>query len=127
MPRKLLKVKPCKCYGCLYGNTTKRPWLAKSENNRGYIRKAYAPGECISVYQMESSTPGFIAQLKCKPTKHCYRAAKIFLDHNSFITYVHLQRGLLSDETIQAKKLFETYTCTYKVKVNTITKKVADL
>ena len=80
-----------------------------------------------SVYQMESSTPGFIAQLKCKPTKHCYRAATIFLDHNSFITYVHLQRGLLSDETIQAKKLFETYTCTYKVKVNTITKKVADL
>ena len=124
MPRKLLKVKPCKCDGCLYGNTTYRPWLAKSENNRGYIRKAYAPGECISVYQMESSTPGFIAQLKCKPTKHCYRAATIFLDHNSFITYVHLQRGLLSDETIQAKKLFETYTCTYKVKVNTITKKV---
>ena len=54
---------------------------------------------------MESSTPGFIAQLKGKPTKHRYRDAKIFLYHHSDLNYVHLQRGLSSEEKVQAKKI----------------------
>ena len=49
---------------------------------------------------MESSTPGFIAQLKGKPTKQCYWAATIIFDHYSYLTYVHLQIGLASEETV---------------------------
>ena len=104
MPSKILKLKPPKCSGCLYGAMTKHPRRTNSANKRGSIRKASSPGEFISVYHMESSTPGFIAQLKGKPTNPHYRAATIFLDHYSDMTYVNLQRILLSDETVQAKK-----------------------
>ena len=83
---KLLKVKPSKYAGCLYGAITKRPRQTKSANNRGSIREASAPGECVSVYQMESSTPGLTPQLKGNPTKQRYRTATIFLDHHSDLT-----------------------------------------
>ena len=66
---------------------------------------------------MESITPGFIAQLKVDPIKQHYRADKIFLDHYSDLTYVHLQRGLSSEETAEAKKSFENHARTYKVKI----------
>ena len=58
---------------------------------------------------MESSTPGFIAQLNGKPTNQCYRTSKISLGHHIDMTYVHLQRGLSSEETVEAKKVFEAY------------------
>ena len=66
---------------------------------------------------MESSTPGFIDQLKVKTTKQRYHAEKIFLDHYSDLTYVHLQQELSSEETIKAKKAFEAYARLYRVKV----------
>ena len=66
---------------------------------------------------MESSTPEFIAQLKGNSTKKNYGTAKIFLDHYSDLIDVHLQRGFLSEETVEEKKDFEAYARTYKVKV----------
>ena len=63
---------------------------------------------------MESSTPGFIDQLKGKPTNQRYRAATIFLDHYSD---VHLKRGFSSEEKVEAKKAFEAYSQTYKFKI----------
>ena len=44
IPRKLLKVKPPKCDGCLYGAMKKCPWRTKSARNQGSIRKAYSLG-----------------------------------------------------------------------------------
>ena len=86
LPRKLLKVKPPKCSGGLYGAMTNHPWRTKSASKRFSIQKASAPVEFISVYQIEYSTPGFIVQLKGKPTKHRYCAATIFLDNYSNFT-----------------------------------------
>ena len=117
LPRKLLKVKPPKCAGCLYGTMTKRPWCKKSANKQSSIWEDSGTGECISVDQMESSTSVFIAQLKGKPTNQRYRAATIFLDHYSDLTYVHLQRGFSSEEKVEAKKAFEAYSQTYKFKI----------
>ena len=79
-------MKPPKYAGCLYDAMIKRPWRTESANKQGSIREASDPGECISLDQMESSTPGFIAQLKGKTTKQRYRTATIFLDHNSDLT-----------------------------------------
>ena len=76
LPRKILKVKPPKYDGCLYGAMKKRPWRTKSVNNQGSIREASAPGNFILVNHMESSTPGFIAQLKGKLTNQHYRTEK---------------------------------------------------
>ena len=117
LPRRLLRVKTPKCAGCLYGAMTKRPWRTKAASNRGKLRQAKAPGDCISVDQLESSTPGFIAQLKGSPTKHRYKAATVFVDHFSNLGYVYLQRNLSSNETILAKQAFEAYAASLGVRV----------
>jgi hypothetical protein len=45
---------------------TRRPWHTKSAQNKGRLRTGQVPGECISVDQLESPLPGFVAQLKGK-------------------------------------------------------------
>ena len=118
IPRKLPKVNSPNCAGCLYCAMTKRPWRTKSANNRGSIWEASAPGYCVLLDHMESRTPRFIAQLKGKLTKQSYRGATIFLDHHIDLTYVHLQKVLSSKETVEAKKAFEAYSHTYRVRIN---------
>ena len=107
IPRTLVRVKPPKCAGCLYGAMTKRPWRTKAHHNKSKIGSVTVPGACVSVDQLESYTPGFLAQLKGSLTKRRYRAATIFVDHASRLSYVHLQESLSSDDTVQAKKAFE--------------------
>ena len=97
---------------------TERPWRTKSANNRVSIWEASAAGDCVLLDQMESSTPRFISQLKGKLNKQSYRAATIFLDHPSDLTYVHLQQVLSSKETVEAKKVFKAYSHTYRVRIN---------
>jgi hypothetical protein len=81
IPKCLLTVKALKCAGCMYGAITKQPWRMKGIQNKNKIRVATSPGDCISVNQLESLTPGFIAQLKGRLTKKRYGAATIFIDH----------------------------------------------
>ena len=109
LPRKLLNVTPPMCAGCLEGAMTKKPWRVKSNKNLGKLRKAEKPGQIVSVDQLESTTPGFIAQLKGNPTKFRYTGATVFVDHYSDMTYIHLMKRLTSAETVEAKKAFEAY------------------
>ena len=97
---------------------TKRPWRTKSVNNQISLREVNSPGECVSVDQMESRTPGFIAQLKGKLTNQRYRTATIFLYHHSDLTYMQLKPGFSSDETVESKKPFEAYAQTYSLRIN---------
>ena len=90
---------------------------------KGAIRQVPAvtvtkPGDCVSVDQLESTVPGLIAQLKGIPTKVCYCTATIFMDHFSRLSYVHLQKSLSSEETVQAKGAFEAYANTYGVLIH---------
>lgn len=117
LPRRLTTVRPPKCPGCIYGAMTKRPWRTKAQSNKGTIYVATKPGNCVSVDQLESNTPGFIAQLKGSLTKQRYRAATIFVDHYSRLSYVYLQRGLTSDETLKAKRAFEAYARSHNVQI----------
>jgi hypothetical protein len=118
LPRKLAAVKPPKCAGCLYGSMMKRPWQTKSAQNKGRLRTVQVPGECISVDQLESPLPGFVAQLKGKLTRKRYNAATVLVDHKSQLSYVHLQEGLTSKETVKAKHAFEAYAWVFGI--NTI-------
>ena len=115
-PRRLAKVKLPKCAGCLCGSMTKRPWCTKARN-RAKIHAVTIPGDCVSVDQLESPTPGFIATLKGTPTKRRYKAATVFVDHASRLSYVHLQQGLTSSETVDAKHAFEAHARTFGVRV----------
>jgi hypothetical protein len=88
---------------------TKRPWRTKSQCDIQKLQQVTEPGKCVSVDQLESSTPGFILQLKGKLTKQRYRAATVFVDHYSGLSYIHMQRSLTSEETLEAKRAFEAF------------------
>ena len=76
----------------------------------GISRSQQALEHFIYVYQLYSSTTGFIAHLKGIPTKQRYCAATIFTDHHSDLSYVHLQKNLTSEGMVQYKRVFEVYT-----------------
>jgi hypothetical protein len=110
LPKRLLACKIPICTSCLYGKATRRPWRSKTPNNVDEtVRTVTRSGDCVSVDQLESSTPGLVAQLKGRPTIKRYKAATIFLDHFSGLSYVHLQKSTSVDETIEAKDCFERY------------------
>ncbi len=66
IPKKLAKVKPPKCAGCLFGAMTKIPWRGKETKASHEVFIATKPGECVSVDQMASTEVGFFAQMKGK-------------------------------------------------------------
>jgi hypothetical protein len=117
LPRKLAVVKPPKCAGCLYGSMTRRPWRTKSAQNKSKLRIVHLPGECISVDQLESQLPGFVTQLKGKLTRKRYKAATVFVDHASRLSYVHLQESLTSKETVEAKHAFKAFSRSFGIKI----------
>jgi hypothetical protein len=69
IPKKLAKVKPPKCAGCLFGVMTKIPWHHKETKASHEVFIMTKPGECVSVNQMTSTEVGFYAQMKRKLTK----------------------------------------------------------
>jgi hypothetical protein len=107
IPKKLGKVKPPKCAGCLFGAMTKLPWHGKESKASHEVFVSTKPGECVSVNQMVSMQVGFFAQLKGKLTNCRYHGATIFVDHYSRLRFVHLMQDSSSDKIIKAKHAFE--------------------
>eukprot|EP00956_Cyclotella_meneghiniana_P041913 scaffold244679_cov63-Cyclotella_meneghiniana.AAC.1 len=85
---------------------TKVPWRTKSKDNK-HVHQATYPGECVSVDQLQSTQPGFFAQLKGKLTTRRYNSATVFVDHYSRLRYIHLMTSMSSEQTIEAKQAFE--------------------
>ena len=106
LPKWLLTCKKPFCTACQYGKLTKRPWRVKGDDKKA-SKVATRPGQIVSVDQLESNTPGFIAQLKGKLTQQRYNYATAFVDQFSGYTFVYLQRRITSEETVQAKHAFE--------------------
>jgi hypothetical protein len=117
IPRRLAKVPPPKCVGCLFSAMTKLPWRGKESKSSHEVFTATKPGECVSVDHMISTHVGFFAQLKGKLTSKRYQAASIFVNHFSRLRFVHLMQDLSSDETIKAKEAFEQFAAEHGVKV----------
>ena len=63
LPKQLLTCHTPFCAACQYGKMTKRPWRVKGDN-KGMAKTAMHPGQIVSVDQLESTSPGFVAQLK---------------------------------------------------------------
>ena len=115
IPKKLAKVRSPKCACCIYGKMHRRPWRTKAK--QGTIKTAVRAGQCISVDQMESSSTGFIGQLKGKLTTKHFKYATVFTDHFSRYTYVYMQSRLTSAETLDAKEAFEAHARSLGVKI----------
>eukprot|EP00957_Ditylum_brightwellii_P036832 2789188-Ditylum_brightwellii.AAC.1 len=107
LPRRLMTVTPPKCTACTIGAMAKQPWQTKAQPNN--IHPVMAPGQCVSVDQLEISMQGFIAQLKGALTKQHYHIATVFTDHYPGYTYAHLQNNLTIEEIVLAKRTFEVH------------------
>jgi hypothetical protein len=89
----------------------------ESKGQDSHIINATKLSERVSVYQLESSTPGLIAQLKGIPNTKRYKYVTVFVDNYVRFTYVQLQQYKSLDETLQAKKDFELMTERLGVKI----------
>ena len=117
LPPKLQQCRTPKCAACLYGKATKRSWRTRAKPNRIAPRTVEGPGDCVSIDQLESSTPGLIAQLRGWLTKQRYTTATVFTDHFSDLSYVYLQRSTGSADTVQATRAFESFAKTKGVQI----------
>ena len=114
LPKYLADVEPPMCASCAYGKMTRRPWRTKGQQTSKIVSVTRS-GECVSVDQMESPTPGFVGQIKGWLTTQRYRAATVFVDHSSKLTFVYMQFSTAADETVKAKKAFEAFADTHGV------------
>ena len=57
----------------------------------------------------ESSTAGFVAQVKGTLTNKRYRVATVFIDHYSDLSFVYPQEDNTSAELIKGKVAFEKF------------------
>ena len=115
--KKLAKILPPKCTGCLFGAMTKLTWQGKETKADHELFITIKPGECVSINQMTSTEVGFYAQLKGKLTKKRYKCITVFVNHFSHLCFVHLQINNLSAETLFAKLAFEQYAAEHRVKI----------
>ena len=106
LPKKLAKSQIPTCTSCLYGKATRRPWRTKPKVGQqgGKLRTASEPGQCISIDQLESSTPGLIAQIKGWLTKKRYKVATILL-----ITSVVCPTSTFRSQPMQMKLLKQSW------------------
>jgi hypothetical protein len=111
LPKKLAKCQVPTCTSCSYGRATRRPWRTKPRlgHQGGKLCTATGSGQCVSVNQLESSTPGLIAQMKGWLTKKRYRMATIFVDHFCGLSCIHLQKSTSAEEAVEAKIAFERF------------------
>jgi GAG-pre-integrase domain len=109
LPARLASCPKPECASCRFGRATKVAWRVKGSQNQSHINTCTSPGQCVSVDQLESTSPGFIAQLKGSLTRMRYRYVTVFTDHFSDLSYVHLQKTIKSAETLEAKDAFEAY------------------
>jgi GAG-pre-integrase domain len=119
LPKRLATCRVPLCQSCLYGKAVRRRWRDKPKTTTqdGNQASTTRPGQCVSVDQLESTTLGFFWQLKGRITTAKYRAATIFVDHYSDLTYVHLQQTTSAKETLEAKNAFELYAKTFAVSI----------
>ena len=109
LPRRLAKCNIPTCSACLYARATRRPWRGKTRRDADNDETPTTVGEVVSVDQLESPTPGLIAQITGKLTTKRYKYATVYVDQRSRFGFVYLQKTSSAEETIEGKKAFETY------------------
>jgi hypothetical protein len=110
LPKSLATCRIPLCQACKYGKASRRNWRTKpSEKDGESLFSVTRPGQCVSVDQLESATLGFFGQLKGRLMRQRFKAATIFVDHFSDLSYTHLQQSTLAKETLEAKAPFEAF------------------
>jgi hypothetical protein len=96
---------------------------AMDAGNKSWIKPIEAhflytmPGECVSVDQLSSPTPGLIAQMTGYRTKQRYTTATVYVDQATGRGYVHPQKSTSIEETVESKKAFEAFARSHGVPI----------
>ena len=110
LPSRIAKCAVLICSVCQYAKVTCHQWRTKShKHNQDAIESPTKPGQCVSVDQLVSPTPGLIAQMMVFITKQRNKYATVYVDQYSGLTFVYLQRTVSAAETLEGKRAFEQY------------------
>jgi hypothetical protein len=106
--KKLAKVLPPNCAGCLFGMMTKLPWQGKETKADHEVFVATKPGECILVNQMTSTEVGFLQNLKANSPRSATNAPPSLL--TTIAASILSTSNLATSPTKHSAKLaFEQY------------------
>jgi hypothetical protein len=108
IPKRFAKVAPPMCATCSYAKATRRPWKGKTRIDYEEIKYS-KPGEMVSVDQLVSPSPGFIAQMTGKLMISRYKYATVYVNHASRLGYIYLQKSADADKIVKGKLAFEAY------------------
>jgi hypothetical protein len=104
------------CRSCQYGKAHKR--LVASLGKAHPIDSGdLNPGDCVSVDQIESSSPGYVDTYQGKPTTARYHAASLYTDHASRFMYLKCHYSTGGAEAVEGKQRFEQFANTQGVKI----------
>ena len=109
LPSRLAKCKVPVCSACQYARATKRPWRSRNVRDCETERPNNRPGAVVSVDQMESPTPGLVAQMTGFITRERYKYATVYVDQATGLGFVYLQKSSNAKETLEGKRAFERY------------------
>jgi hypothetical protein len=109
IPHRLANCRVPQCAACYYGKASRQPWREKGLANKNKIALVTAPGQIVSVDQMQSTAPGMVGQNKGIPMRQRY--------HYVTLSFVHLQKTSSGEETLDAKWTFEGFACSLNVQI----------
>ena len=107
------------CEPCMFGIAKRRIWITKGKKP-GSIRKEIDnnPGASVSVEQLQSANTGLVPQFSGKLTSVLIWTSQVMVDHFSDITFVHLMRSTIQEETLTVKAAFERWDAIFGVKIH---------
>ena len=119
LPKRLIDCcVPC-CTSCLFGKATNTPWgRSKASRDLSKFRLPRSQDSACRWISWNRQRPvSLLSSRGHQPTLWRYRAATVFVDHFSQLSFVHLQQTLSSEDTLLAKQAFERFCSTHGVKV----------
>jgi hypothetical protein len=106
------------CNDCYSASACKTQWRYKTEKKMNTSRKAnLEPGDIVSVDQIETSVPGFLAQITGSLTRNRIVGSSVYVDHASDLSYIHHHTSMSSEETLKGKEAFEQYAKSHGVTI----------
>ena len=104
------------CSACMFAKARRKRWRDKPQKEYTNVIPS-EPGECVSVDQMVSPTPGLVAQMTGTLTSKRYKYATVFVDQATKMGYIQLQKSADVEETLKAKQAFEEFANQHGVRV----------
>ena len=114
--RKFANAQTPACTACMYAKAVKRKWRDKTRKDHEVTSRT-RPGECVSVDQLVSPTPGLVAQLTGILTTKRYQYATVYVDQASKLGFIYPQKTATAEETLESKRAFESYALQHGVTV----------